>query len=127
MELKRCKSKCWLCAHDPYGKSDRCSYWGFPLHFNQRACKQYEEWENMTESKFHALEITDSQYVVINDVAIKGEHKATSQHLVLIKTTDKKQYHLIQHWGDGSYRFIGCLWTRDEAYEELKARINASL
>lgn len=54
MELKRCKSKCWLCAHDPWGNSDRCSYWGFPLHFNQRACKQYEEWENMTESKFHA-------------------------------------------------------------------------
>lgn len=52
----------------------------------------------------HELNITDDQYSVITDVAIKGEVKATSQHLVLIRMTGKQEYHLVQHWGDGSYR-----------------------
>jgi len=73
------------------------------------------------------LNITNDQYIVINNVAIKGEATATSQHLVLIKISGKQEYHLMQHWGDGSYRIIGCLWNRDEAYAELKARIIASL
>ena len=75
----------------------------------------------------HELNITNDQYIVINDVAIKGESKATSQHLVLIRMTGTQDYHLVQYWGDGSYRIIGCLWNRYEAYAELKARINASL
>jgi hypothetical protein len=75
----------------------------------------------------HELDITDEQYSVLEDVAIKGEATATSQHLVLIKISGKQEYHLMQHWGGGFYRIIGCLWNRDEAYAELKARIIASL
>ena len=56
--MKRCKD-CLLCEHDPYGKSDRCGFWGFPLWHDQRACKQYEQHDNCAalDNKMHAFPI----------------------------------------------------------------------
>ena len=73
------------------------------------------------------LNITDDQYIVINEVTIRGEFKALSQHLVLFRMAGKKDFQLVQYWADGSFQIIGGLWGINEAYDELKARINASL
>lgn len=93
-------------------------------HLNNATMKTTKTIARLIE---HQLRINEDQYMVINDVFIKGESFATSQRLVLIKITGRQEYHIMQYWGDRSYRIIGCLWTRDEAYDELKARIHASL
>ena len=57
-------------------------------------------------------------YSVLENVFIEGTCRAINLRIVLIRYA-RKDYHIIRHWGDGSYSFIGCLWTREEAYEEL--------
>ena len=87
MEKKECK-ECWLCEHDPWGKNDSCAYWGFHLSHDQRACKQFEQWqEGMTESKYHAYPLGKPMTSISFPSELVTTHDySNSRHTLKIQT-----------------------------------------
>lgn len=62
-------------------------------------------------------------YSVLENVFISGQSRATDVRIVLIRYGHKGDFHIVRRFGDGSYQFFGCLWTKDEAYEEMYNQI----
>lgn len=62
-------------------------------------------------------------YSVLENVFITGQCRASDVRIVLIRYGYKSDFHIIRRFGDGSYNFFGCLWTKEEAYEEMYNQI----
>ena len=132
-ERKLC-TECLLCEHDPFGKNDRCGYWGFPLHYEQRACSQFEGHSNYAalDRKMHAFPIGKPMDGISFPSEMLNVHDMSNKrHTLIFKTACVDGvWYIGQDYGRHYDDAYGAGWAcsiYDGEYESEQQAINAKI
>ena len=134
MEKRKCKV-CWFCEWSKQkGKHNTCTYWGFDLLDDQRACKQYEYLygEKITAGKKYKYPLGKPMTSISfpNDIVTVHDYSNKRHKLIIDTVCVNGVWYAGLHYGrqyGSMYGCASCCSIYDGDYTTERDAINARL